>query len=75
MIMMGDRKKAVTAILGPDSDNVGSREDESGSEDAMHSVANELIEAVHAKNVPDVVAALKAAHAMCNAPEDDETED
>lgn len=66
MIIMGDKKNVLTAILGPDGNNVGVRrgsgEDEEPDELAM--IAQELIEAVHARNPKEVVEALRAAF-MC----------
>ncbi len=62
--MFGDRKKAVTAILGSPSDEKDVEKNEMQS--ALHSVAEELIDAVHSKDPHAVVAALRAAHAECS---------
>lgn len=68
MIMMGDRKKAVMSILGPDSKNVGNREDlEDEGPDEMGLISQELIEAVHARNAEDVKNALRAAFACMDS--------
>lgn len=65
MIIIPNKKQMVTAILGPDGENVGDRRDllpESYDSDSELSViAQELIEAVHARNVDDTKAALRAA--------------
>lgn len=62
MIMMGnDRKKALTAILGPESDAVGIRGDEMSGGETGHAIAAELIDAFHAKDHEGVWEALKAA--------------
>lgn len=56
MIMMGDRKKMVSAILGP---HPGEAKEDEGP-DALHGVAQELIEALHARNPGEVLDALRA---------------
>lgn len=52
MILMGDRKKSVLQILGP-------REGE-GEISPLRTCVEELIEAVHAKDVEGTLASLKA---------------
>ncbi len=56
MIMMGDKKRAIAAILGPHP----SEQKEDDGPDASHAVAEELIEALHAKDAAGVVSALRA---------------
>ena len=67
MFMMGgDKRRAVTAILGPESDNVGVRDGEGG--DALsesHAIASELIEAIKAGDAAALVEAFKALNAAC----------
>lgn len=62
MIMMGDRKKLASVILGPD----GNKKSEEPIE-PLKVIAQELIDAVHAKNPDDVIAALRAAHQELDA--------
>jgi hypothetical protein len=56
MIMMGEKRKAITAILGPEAEP----EKPEGSE--MSAIGKELIDAVHASDVETVVSCLKAAY-------------
>lgn len=62
MIMMGDRKKAVTAILGPEEG-----EDQGHEENSLHHIAEEIISCIHAKDAPGLADALKAAVAECES--------
>jgi hypothetical protein len=58
---MADKKKAVTAILGPESQNVEKREDGMREDDEMlHAMGEELIEALHSKDVAGVIAGMRA---------------
>lgn len=57
MIMMGDKKKMIGAILGPEKQD----EPESEGMDALHALSEELIDAIHAKDAPGVASALQAA--------------
>lgn len=69
MYLMDSKKKAVTAILGPDSDNVGVRGEDGAPEEGasdLHAIASDLIDCVHDKDVDGVVSALQAANAYCN---------
>lgn len=59
-MMMGDRKKYVTQILGDDKK-------EGEGESPLHAIANELIEAVHSHDVEAVVSCLKSAYAHCGS--------
>ncbi len=64
MIIMGnDRKKALTAILGPDSPNVGIKGEEDaeeGSDGALMAIAEELLECIHSKDATGLVEGLRA---------------
>lgn len=62
MIMMGDRKKLASVILGPRPE--AAKEEEVAP---LKVIAQELIEAVHARNADDVVSALRAAFQECDA--------
>lgn len=57
--MMGDKRKAVTAILGPASPGVGAKGDDSGPDD-LEVLAEELIDAFHSKDAALVAAGLRA---------------
>lgn len=59
-------KGVLSEILGPE------HEEGESSPGSLHTCMHELIEAIHARNVPDAVAALKACVAEC---ESDEYED
>jgi hypothetical protein len=65
MIMMGDKKKAITAILGPHSDNVGKRGEDGAIEeegpDTLMVCMEELIDAIHAKDASAAVDAFRTA--------------
>lgn len=61
-------KNIVSEILGPKD---GESESSPGS---LEMCVQELIEAIHARNVPDAVSALKAAVAEASA-QDDSDED
>lgn len=72
--MMGDKKKALTAILGPESDNIGVRGEDGGPSSDLHEIAHELIGAVHDKDAAGVVAAFKALVSGCEAEPHEEGE-
>lgn len=64
MIIMGDgKKRMVSAILDAKGDNVGDKRDlEEGPEyDELEMIAQELIEAIHARNQKEVAESLRAA--------------
>lgn len=62
MIMIGNKKHAITSILGPDSPNVGDRRELSSSHpEELRVIAQDLIEAVHSKDAEKVCDALCAA--------------
>lgn len=65
MMMMGDKKKAVTAILGPIE---GEKEKDSAPADALELISEDLIAAVKAGDANAVASALRAAYAECGAP-------
>lgn len=54
MIMLGSRKKYVSQILGDNPEGVS-------KETPLHTIANELIEAIHSHDVEAVIACLKSA--------------
>lgn len=58
--MMGDKKRALTAILGPQGENVGNKE--VGADETHHAISEELIEALHNRDTHGVSSALKASH-------------
>lgn len=62
MMIMGDRKKMLASILGPDR-KAGTHEGSEGEEapDELEVLSQELIEAVHARNPGAVAQALRAA--------------
>lgn len=61
MSIMFDKKRpnAIHAILGGD----GPKEGESSPDSELHECAQELIDAIHAKSVPEAVSAFKAMFA------------
>lgn len=65
MILMGDRKKALTAILGPESDNVGVASD-GGPSDLEHA-CGELLAALDGKDAPALASAFRACMAACDS--------
>jgi len=67
MIMMGDRKKTVNAILG---DGAKKREAEAPA-DALTAVMQEMIEAVKSGDASAAAAAFRTACATCSEPEAD----
>lgn len=62
MILMGDRKKQITQILGPRDG-----EQEGSSDGALHACVSEFLDAVHAHDVDGACAALKACFAELEA--------
>lgn len=58
MIMMGDKKKTLNAILGPHEENVGVEGDDVHE---GHEICKELIDAVKSGSHEDVWNCLKAA--------------
>jgi hypothetical protein len=72
MIMQGDRKRMVTAILGPSSKNVGKRSPEGAPDEHTatgHQLMQEFSEAVHTKDHAGAWEALKTAfHHMESEP-------
>ena len=62
MMIMADRKKAVSAILGP-HDEPDDKAAMSDHEQELHAISEELMHAVHGKDVPGIAEALRAAHA------------
>lgn len=56
MIMMGKRKHALSQILGPEDEETK----EGGGDSALHSCVQELIDAVHSKDVEGAAQALKS---------------
>ncbi len=71
MLMMGDKKKAVMAILGPPK----KAEEEKGEEvSPLHVIAEELIDAVHANDAAGVAACFEAAFAHCESSEGETVE-
>lgn len=74
--MSSPKKKASTLILGSmsplsDAKEAPKTEDGAESDDSigMHSAADELIAAVHAKDPKGVATAMKALHEMCSSEE------
>ena len=57
MMMIGDKRKLLTAVLGPHEPDGEVKEDAN----EVHAIAQELIEAVHNHDVAGVADALKAA--------------
>lgn len=60
---MGDKKKTLAAILGPEK----KEETDLDGAPALHSIMSEFIDAVHAKDHVAASDAFKAAHAEANA--------
>lgn len=69
MIMMGDKKKAVDAILGP----LDGKKPEA-KPNALHAIAEEMIEAIQAKDAAGLESALRAAYAECGMVGDEQEE-
>lgn len=63
MIMMGNRKPLIAAILGKKDDE----QSPDAALDTLHACAEELIDAVHAKDVAGVVSAIQAMVEECTA--------
>lgn len=65
--MMGDKKKALTAILGPESPGIG----EVGPppddvKDSKHAMAKELMDCISSGDHAGVADALSAFHSYCS---------
>ncbi len=68
-MMLGNKKKAVTAILGPEP---GMEDKEGGAGDSAAestALAQEFIDAVHSKDPEGLVSSFKALSASCEAGE------
>lgn len=63
------RMPAIMSILGPED---GEKEGSEKSPGELEQIAHELIEGVHARNVGDVVSALKACFACLDSDEPEE---
>jgi hypothetical protein len=69
MIMIGsDKKKLASLILGPRDEEMAEGEIDSSSAE-LHAIAQDIIEAIHARNVQDAVSALKAFFYLCDSME------
>lgn len=71
MYMMDSKKRAVTAILGPDSDNVGERSEdgspeEGGLTEEHHAISREMLDAIKNDDHEGAAKAMKAFHSLCN---------
>lgn len=64
-MLLYDKKKAVTAILGAESPGVGVKSEDDGAGSALKVAAHELITAVSNKDADAVVSAFKAMFAAC----------
>lgn len=69
MIMMGDKKKAMTAILGP-----AHEEDEGKEPDALHAISQEAINCIHAHDVMGLADCFRAAFALLDSEPHEEGE-
>lgn len=58
--MMGDKKKALTAMLGPESPGIGIKDEDGDMGDDGHAIANEMMDAFHAKDSAAFWDAFKA---------------
>ena len=65
--MMGDKKKgAINAILGPDpKDEMDGEDGDDNTE--LHAIFSEIMDAIHSKDVPAGVEALKAFFTSCDS--------
>lgn len=64
--MMGEKKRAIESILGPDPKDM---KDEGEETSSLHHCMSEFIDAVHAKDVDGAVAAFNACYAEKEAAE------
>lgn len=62
-MMIGRKKQVLSQILGPED----SEKEEGGGDSALHSISQELIEAVKADDPAGVAAALSAAFQECGS--------
>lgn len=68
-MLMQDKKKAVTAILGEDHPNVGDRREE---ESPLKMAASELLQCIKDDDVEGVMGALRACYSAIGAEEPQE---
>lgn len=66
MIILDKRKRLIAGVLGPREEE---QEASPESTDELHAIVEELVNAIHAKDVGGVRAALKAAIHCCNGGE------
>lgn len=64
MIMMGKKKEVLSQILGPDD---AEAKEGDGQPSSLHACVQELIDAIHGKDVEAAASALKACVAECNS--------
>lgn len=65
MIMMGDKKRMVNAILGPRHDE--KQEETPSADESIQAAAQEAIDAIHAKDAAGLLEALRAIFAELDA--------
>jgi hypothetical protein len=70
MIMMGDRKRMITAVLGPHESKEAEKEEINAKEEIMH----ELIESFHAHDIQGALSAFKALFLECESEPHEENE-
>lgn len=71
MLLGGDKKKYINAILGPREEDKKPEEDES----PLHAIADELIGYIHSHDVEGVVTCLKSAFAHMESEPHEEATD
>lgn len=66
--MMGDRKRALTAILGPESENVGETDGSAPDDvkDTKHAIARDALDCMKSDDHEGFADALSAFHSYCN---------
>jgi hypothetical protein len=75
MIIGDDKNRALDSILGSGPDGgLSKKPDESAPDESLHAIAEELIDAVHAKDAAGVVEALRALIAEIESEDDAEDE-
>lgn len=73
MMIYGDKKRLLSAVLGPSGEEIRP-EETPDSPDELSVVARELIDAVHAKDTAAVVDCLRAAFGCLEMDETSEEE-
>jgi hypothetical protein len=67
MIMMGDKKRTIHAILGPEEGDLSEKEEGGDNKEEKMAAMKELIDCVHAKDEEGAMSAFEALFECCDS--------